>query len=79
MASASKKYQIVVFGASGFTGQFVVEELAKTIEQENKDLTWAVAGRNMRKLQAVLNEAGRQTGPSMTPCSPPKQWHPHTP
>ena len=56
-----KKYDIVVFGATGFTGQFVVEEIARTIEEE-KGLTWAIAGRNMQKLQAVLREASKQTG-----------------
>ena len=52
----------MIFGATGFTGQFVVEEVARTIEDENAGLKWAVAGRDMRKLQAVLEEAGRQTG-----------------
>jgi len=56
-----KKYDIVVFGATGFTGQFVVEEIARTIEEE-KGLTWAISGRNMQKLQAVLKEASKQTG-----------------
>ena len=57
-----RKYQLVIFGATGFTGQFVVEEVARTIDEENKNLKWAVAGRDMRKLQSVLAEAGRQTG-----------------
>ncbi|ELU12886.1 hypothetical protein CAPTEDRAFT_155386 [Capitella teleta] len=64
-ATSEKKYQLVVFGASGFTGQFVVEEIAKTFEEENKELSWAIAGRNMKKLQSVLEEAGRRTGKNL--------------
>ena len=58
----AEKYDIVVFGASGFTGQFVVEELARTIDDEH--LKWAIAGRNMKKLQAVLANASEHTGES---------------
>jgi short subunit dehydrogenase-like uncharacterized protein len=56
-----KKYRIVVFGATGFTGQYVVEEVARTVDNE-KDLTWAIAGRNMVKLQSVLEKASKITG-----------------
>ena len=57
---SSTKYDIVVFGASGFTGQYVVEEIAKTIDESG--LTWAIAGRSMKKLQDVLANAGKKTG-----------------
>ena len=59
MIMAAKKFDLVIFGASGFTGQFVVDEVCKVAEEEN--LTWAVAGRNMTKLQKVLNEASNRT------------------
>ena len=62
MASADgRKYDIVVFGASGFTGQFVVEELAR-IEEEESGLRWAVAGRSQDKLEAVIQEVAYTTG-----------------
>jgi len=61
-----KKFDIVIFGASGFTGQYVVEEVARTIGQEKrtdgKPLTWAIAGRDMKRLQKVLATASRETG-----------------
>lgn len=57
-AAEPRKYNIVVFGATGFTGQFVVEEVARTIDVK---LTWAVAGRDMSKLQAVLSTASKVT------------------
>ena len=60
MASA-KKFDIVVFGASGFTGQFVVEELARTATEEG-GIKWAIAGRTMSKLQNVLTQASKYTG-----------------
>ena len=56
-----RKFSIIVFGASGFTGQFVVEEIARTMDNEAK-FTWAVAGRDMSKLQAVLSKASEVTG-----------------
>ena len=58
---AEGQYDFVVFGATGFTGQFVVEELARVAEDES-GLSWAIAGRSMAKLQGVLAEASKQTG-----------------
>lgn len=46
-----RPYQIAVFGATGYTGKFVVEELKK---RQTKGVAWAVAGRNKDKLKAVL-------------------------
>ena len=33
-SSAPKPFDLVVYGASGFTGQYVVEEVARVQEQE---------------------------------------------
>jgi len=55
------KFNIIVFGATGFTGQFVVEEIARTMDSQ-ANFTWAVAGRDMNKLQAVLSAASKVTG-----------------
>nr|XP_054486609.1 saccharopine dehydrogenase-like oxidoreductase [Agelaius phoeniceus] len=68
--AAGRVYDIVVFGASGFTGQFVVEEVARaaaaTAAGEGQlcsgRLRWAVAGRNREKLRAVLDRAAGQLG-----------------
>lgn len=49
-----KPYDIVVFGATGYTGKYVVEELAKISAKHN--LKWAVAGRSVSKLKACLLE-----------------------
>ena len=55
------RYDLVVFGATGFTGQYVVEEIARSIDEEGS-LTWAIAGRSMQKLQGVLKQASKTTG-----------------
>ncbi|XP_077998254.1 saccharopine dehydrogenase-like oxidoreductase [Glandiceps talaboti] len=60
-APLERKFDVVVFGATGFTGQFVVEELARVTEKE-KDLKWAVAGRNKSKLDGILQQAQKETG-----------------
>ena len=59
-----KRFDLVIFGASGFTGKHVVEEVARTATKEN--ITWAVAGRSESKLQAVLKEAAKNTGQKMS-------------
>lgn len=56
-----RKFDIIVFGATGYTGQYVVEELARTADEE-KELTWAIAGRNIQKLQKTLTVASEQIG-----------------
>ena len=63
MASGStgKQYDIVVFGATGFTGQFVVDEVAR-LACKDPALKWAIAGRKMEKLQEVLAGASQRTG-----------------
>jgi len=57
-----QRYDFVVFGATGFTGQFVVDEVARVIEEEGGNLTMAVAGRSMEKLQKVLAESSTRIG-----------------
>ncbi|XP_076582484.1 saccharopine dehydrogenase-like oxidoreductase isoform X1 [Chaetodon auriga] len=58
--TSSRPYHLVIFGASGFTGQFVVEEVARTLSEGPKgSLKWAVAGRSKQKLEKVLEQAAR--------------------
>ncbi|XP_059163768.1 saccharopine dehydrogenase-like oxidoreductase [Physella acuta] len=60
---SQNRYDLVLFGASGFTGHYTIDEVSKVAEEEN--LTWAVAGRNMNKLQKVLSEASVRTGKNL--------------
>ena len=50
-----REYDIIVWGATGFTGRLVVDYM--TEQQANNNLKWAVGGRNPQKLQQML--AGR--------------------
>lgn len=50
-----REYDIIVWGATGFTGRLVVDYMAE--QQANSNLKWAVGGRNPQKLQQML--AGR--------------------
>ncbi|KAI4830615.1 hypothetical protein KUCAC02_002234 [Chaenocephalus aceratus] len=59
--SSSRPYHLIIFGASGFTGQFVVEEAARVAsEGPNGNLKWAVAGRSKQKLEKVLEQAAAE-------------------
>ena len=49
---ADRTYDIIVWGASGFTGRIVVDYLHR--EYGNGNLSWAVAGRNPAKLESVV-------------------------
>lgn len=52
-----KKFDIVVYGATGFTGRLVAEYLQGRYGNHS-DVTWAMAGRSADKLAAVRNEMG---------------------
>ena len=51
----ARLYDVIIFGATGYTGQYVVEEVARCAKDEN--ISWAVAGRNKEKLEKGLKEA----------------------
>ncbi len=58
--SADKELDIVVYGASGFTGRLVAEYLAG--RYGDGELRWAMAGRSEEKLAAVRGEIGAPAG-----------------
>ncbi|MDX6259604.1 MAG: hypothetical protein QOH84_1292 [Kribbellaceae bacterium] len=51
----SRQYDVVVFGATGFTGALTAQYLAKHAPAE---LNWALAGRNRTKLEAIRSKLG---------------------
>ena len=53
----SPKFDIVVYGATGFTGQLVAEYLAANYAGKS-DPKWAMAGRSLDKLAAVRDAIG---------------------
>ena len=48
----SKQFDFVVYGASGFTGKLVIEYLVSQYG-DDKNISWALAGRNIEKLQSI--------------------------
>ena len=46
-----KKFDIIIYGATGFTGQLCVKYLSKNAS----DINWAIAGRNKGKLEDLKN------------------------
>ena len=42
----NREYDLIIYGASGFTGRLAVEYL----DENYSDLNWAIAGRNEDKL-----------------------------
>jgi short subunit dehydrogenase-like uncharacterized protein len=52
MQENTSKYDVVVFGATGFTGQLVAEYLAQQYPASDS-LKWAIAGRNQEKLESL--------------------------
>ena len=53
----SSKFDIVVYGATGFTGQLVAEYLAQHYSGKG-DPKWAMAGRSLEKLASVRDAIG---------------------
>lgn len=56
MTHESRQYDLVVWGASGFTGRLVAEYLAA--HPDIDDVNWAIAGRNRGRLEDVRRSLG---------------------
>ena len=58
---AERPHDIVVFGATGFTGALTAEYLARNAPA---GMSWALAGRNMDKLSEVRSVSRRSILPA---------------
>lgn len=58
MTTTARTYDVVLFGATGFTGKLVAEYIAKNDRGKDpgKKLRWAIAGRSKDKLEAVKRD-----------------------
>jgi short subunit dehydrogenase-like uncharacterized protein len=56
-----RMYDVIVYGATGFTGQLVAAYFARQYGV-GKDLRWAIAGRSAKKLQALRDSLGEGSG-----------------
>ena len=53
----TREFEVIVYGATGYTGRLVAEHFLKTYGAEG-DLAWAMAGRSQAKLEEVRREIG---------------------
>ncbi|XP_046967198.1 saccharopine dehydrogenase-like oxidoreductase [Vanessa cardui] len=60
------RLDLIIFGATGFTGKQVVRELAGNVIENYPDLKWGVAGRSLTKLDAMLQEISNKIGVDIT-------------
>ncbi len=58
--SIYSRLDVLIFGATGYTGQYVIEEMARKGKQLG--FKWGVAGRTVDKLKQVLQQASNITG-----------------
>jgi len=54
---SEQKFDVIVFGATGYTGKLVAEYM-KDEYGDDESIKWAIAGRNMEKLMLVKNDLG---------------------
>jgi len=54
---AERKYDLILFGATGFTGKLCVEYLSN--KYGDTDLKWAIAGRSKGKLEPLKEKEGK--------------------
>lgn len=57
-----ERLDVIIFGASGFTGKYTVYEAVSVL----KDLRWGIAGRNREKLQKVLKDMGAKANKDLS-------------
>ena len=55
----TREFDVIIWGASGFTGRLVASYIFKKYGS-NKDLKWAMAGRNLDKLKLVRSEVANE-------------------
>ncbi|XP_075976260.1 saccharopine dehydrogenase-like oxidoreductase [Anticarsia gemmatalis] len=52
-----KTVDIIVLGATGFTGQCTVQQLARLTQEKYCDITWGIAGRSKEKLHKIITNS----------------------
>src|SRR3990167_7776019 len=58
MSKKAREFDIIVYGATGYTGRLVAEYLSNHYGSRKDGPKWAMAGRNLSKLQEVRDEIG---------------------
>ena len=58
---SKRKYDVILLGATGFTGGLAVEHLVKTYGV-NQNVNWAIAGRSIDKLEQLKRKIAKELG-----------------
>ena len=58
MAGKRTKHDIVIFGATSFVGQLLCKYMVDRHGVDGKIVSWAIAGRNAQKLEAIVESTG---------------------
>jgi len=53
MSQLKRQYDIILLGATGYTGKLVSEYISKALPT---NLAWAIAGRSQQKLQDIATD-----------------------
>jgi short subunit dehydrogenase-like uncharacterized protein len=69
-----REFDVIVFGATGFTGQLVAEVMLARAASQAGGVRWAMAGRNLDKLAAVRRQIGAPEDLPLTPPMPTPCW-----
>uniref|UniRef100_A0A1B6MG41 Saccharopine dehydrogenase NADP binding domain-containing protein n=1 Tax=Graphocephala atropunctata TaxID=36148 RepID=A0A1B6MG41_9HEMI len=64
---APSRLDIVIFGATGYTGKVAVQQILKLVKE--KHISWGVAGRSVTKLKEVLTEVSEKSGENLEDVS----------
>jgi len=64
MQATDREFDIIVWGATGFTGRLVAEHLLRRSQSET--FRWALGGRSQAKLERVREEIGLEVGADAT-------------
>lgn len=68
---ASKVYDFVILGATGYTGKLCAEYVSTSLPT---NLKWAVVGRSEKKLLAVVDELKAMSSDRLQPGQFPVFW-----
>jgi short subunit dehydrogenase-like uncharacterized protein len=68
MPSTSRQYELVLLGATGYTGNLAAEYIQEHVAT---DLKWAIAGRNGKKLAEIAEELKKMNPDRVQPCMRP--------
>jgi short subunit dehydrogenase-like uncharacterized protein len=65
MLSTPRQYELVLLGATGYTGNLAAEYIQEHVAT---DLKWAIAGRNGKKLAEIAEELKKMNPDRVQPC-----------